>query len=146
MNLTLLTIRARTQLLSLISSCIISTAFVACFSLPIDGQALRQTISPTIHVPLLATDFSGTDIGAKINAAFTSCSGLCSVTVPPGVYSYATTINIPIIAQGGNGLLCDSVSTRLRYTGSGDAVAAFGTGDPESGLVIQNCTLDGGSA
>jgi hypothetical protein len=93
---------------------------------------------------LIATNFPGSDIGAQVNAAFASCSGACSVSIPEGVYKYSTTINIPIGLQSGPALTCDSLSTKLRYTGAGDAIAVLGTGaESESGLTIHNCWLDG---
>jgi hypothetical protein len=92
---------------------------------------------------LIATNFPGSDIGVQVNAAFASCSGNCSVRIPEGVYKYSTTIAIPIALQAGPTLVCDSLATRLQYTGSGDAIAVFGTGISESGLTIHNCALDG---
>jgi hypothetical protein len=90
---------------------------------------------------LNATLFPGSDIGAQINAAFASCSGRCKVEVPQGSYNYSTTIQIPVHSAGGAVLECDSQSTMLNYTGTGDAMEAFGTGDAESGILVQNCGL-----
>lgn len=103
----------------------------------------RITASPA-RSQVIATNYPGSDIGAQVNAAYASCGGQCSVSIPQGTYVYATTIQIPIKTMGGPGLVCDSTSTTLRYTGGGDAVAAFGFGDSQAGLVIRNCTLDGG--
>jgi hypothetical protein len=122
---------------------------VALFTLPLaeSQTAAARPASSRVEAPRLsATDFEGADIGAQINAAFASCSGRCYVRVPQGDYTYSTTIRIPVGMQGGVTLDCDSVSTRLRYTGSGDAMAALGVGEAESGIVIRNCALDGTSA
>lgn len=111
------------------------------------SQEIVPASQPRARGQLLATNFPGSDIGAQINAAFASCPGGCSVFVPNGVYKYSTTINIPIGAGQGSGtLVCDSPSTTLRYTGSGDAIAALGTGQNEAGLTIRDCTLDGSLA
>lgn len=90
--------------------------------------------------------FPGADIGAKINAALLSCSGACSVEIPQGVYALATTIDIPVATGGGMTLECASQSTTLKYTGAGDAIAAFGSGQNRAGILIKNCSLDGSSA
>ena len=121
---------------------------VSLYTLPFaESQTAART--PTSRVEssrLSATDFTGVDIGAQINAAFASCSGRCYVRVPQGDYTYSTTIRIPVAMQGGVTLECDSVSTKLRYIGSGDAVAALGVGESEPGILIRNCSLDGSAA
>lgn len=118
---------------------------VAPYTLPFaeSQTAARPASSRVEGSRISATDFAGADIGAQINAAFESCSGRCYVRVPQGDYTYSTTIRIPVGIQGGVTLDCDSNSTRLRYTGSGDAMAALGTGEPEPGILIKNCFLDG---
>lgn len=107
----------------------------------------QQRYENNLHIPrtqLVATNFPGSDIGAEVNAAFASCSGQCSVSIPEGIYKYSTTINIPIAFQSGTALVCDSLSTRLMYTANGDAIAALGTGgESEAGLTMHNCTIDG---
>lgn len=95
---------------------------------------------------LNATTFPGSDIGAKVNAAFASCGGACEVEIPAGNYTYSTTINIPVAIAGGVTLECDTESTILNYTGSGDAIAAFGTGVAESGIVVKSCGVQGNAA
>jgi len=140
------------QMLWIRASSLASLIFVAAtFCLFIAPNTQSQEIIPTnqprARSQLIATNFPGSDIGAQINAAFASCPGGCSVFVPNGVYLYSTTIRIPIGALQGSGtLVCDSPSTMLRYTGSGDAVAALGFGENESGLTIRDCTFDGSLA
>src|SRR6202044_3800430 len=102
-----------------------------------------QAQSEVKSTPLNATTFPGSDIGAKVNAAFASCNGRCKVEIPAGNYTYSTTINLPVQFSGGATLLCDSQSTTLNYIGSGDAISAFGLGDTESGLIVRDCSLSG---
>ncbi len=108
------------------------------------SQSLPRLSASPARSQVIATNYPGPDIGAQVNAAFASCGGQCSVSIPEGTYVYATTIQIPIKTTGGPELVCDSNSTTIRYTGGGDAVAAFGFGDSQAGLVIRNCTIDGG--
>src|ERR1035437_1092491 len=121
----------------------ILTPVLATICLLPKGQSQVVPLGNPVRSQLIATNFPGSDIGAQVNASFASCGGNCSVSIPQGVYTYATTIQIPISSQGGPSLICDSLSTKLRYTGGGDAVAAFGFGDSQAGLVIRDCTLDG---
>jgi hypothetical protein len=56
---------------------------------PTATQTVTQPSGTTLAVSSLngalnATTFPGADIGAKINAAFASCSSTCLVEVPPG--------------------------------------------------------------
>jgi hypothetical protein len=92
---------------------------------PSGTQTIIQPAGTTLAVNSLngalnASLFSGADIGAKINAAFASCSNTCVVIVPPGTYNYSTTItmNLPTESLMGYG----SAFTTMNYTGSGDAV------------------------
>jgi hypothetical protein len=63
---------------------------------------------------------AGSDIGAQINAAFTTCSFNCVVAIPPGKYSYSTTIQMTRPSQSLVG--AGSLLTTLNYTGSGDGI------------------------
>lgn len=71
---------------------------------------------------LVATDFAGSDIGEKINAAFASFgAGSCGrVLIPSGVYTYSTTIYVQeacILQGSGRGNAIDSSATKLVYSG-----------------------------
>ncbi len=78
---------------------------------------------------LVATDFAGADIGAKVNAAFASFgAGNCgTVIIPRGSYTYSTTIYIP------TGCILEGVGwadagiggegTRLTYNGAAATTA-----------------------
>jgi len=92
---------------------------------PPASQTVTQPAGTTLGVNSLngvlnASLFSGADIGAKINAAFASCSNTCVVVIPPGTYTYSTTIAMSLPTQSliGQG----SGFTTLNYIGSGDAV------------------------
>src|SRR5258706_3990392 len=92
---------------------------------PTATQTVTQPSGTTLAVSSLngalnATTFPGADIGAKINAAFASCSSTCLVEVPPGTYTYSTTITMSLPTQSlvGRG----SAFTTLNYIGFGDAV------------------------
>lgn len=91
---------------------------------------------------------SGSDIGAKISAAITQCSAKCRILIPPGSYSYSTTITLPLNIFGTYTLNGDPGAV-LTYTGSGDAIfTPIGTNGPgESQLIIEGFQLNGnGSA
>jgi hypothetical protein len=66
------------------------------------------------------------DIGAKITHAVTAapCNSQCTIRVPPGVYSYSTTIRLPLNAFNGFTLELDRGAT-LNYTGTGDAIYGY---------------------
>jgi len=132
---------------SLFPSVILALLLIGPLTLPpAKCQLANRPTSRVEGSRLSATDFAGGDIGAQINAAFASCSGRCYVRVPQGVYTYTTSIRIPVASQGGATLECDSMSTRLSYAGSGDAMAALGVGESEPGILIKNCWLDGSLA
>jgi hypothetical protein len=89
--------------------------------------------------------YSGTDIGAQINAAWASGQGK-TVRVPAGTYSFSTTIVHP---GTGYMLICDTGAT-LQYNGSSDAITlANGNlgADQNAGIDGDGgCSLKGTSA
>ena len=77
---------------------------------------------------VLATSFSGTDIGEKTNNAFASFgSGVCgTVRIPSGSYTYTTPIYVPtgcILEGVGRGNDNAAYGTRLLYNGAGATTA-----------------------
>jgi hypothetical protein len=72
---------------------------------------------------LNATQFSGADIGAKVNTAFASLTSGGTVHIPAGAYSFATTMLVPDSVGGTTGfhLDCDAGAV-LTYTGTGNAI------------------------
>lgn len=85
-----------------------------------DGTNLWARCGMTTFV--YANSFPGADIGAQINAAFTSCPN-CTVYVTAGSYSFSTTINYPVTTYQYTALLLDSAAV-LTYTGSTTAILA----------------------
>jgi len=77
----------------------------------------RALVQAQLTVPIAP---AGSDIGAQINAAFTACSFNCVVAIPPGNYSYSTTIEMTKPSQSLIG--AGSLLTILHYTGSGDGI------------------------
>lgn len=80
-----------------------------------------------------ADQFTGADIGAKINAAITDLGATGGIVyVPKGAYSYSTTIaadgtrDITICGAGGQ-TAGGTAATALTYTGTGIAVSATST-------------------
>jgi hypothetical protein len=94
-----------------------------------------------------ALEFSGSDIGAQVNAAFSACQSEqgtaagCTVYVPNGAYSYSTTITIP--AAGTHNTLQMDNTANLTYTGSGNAIYVAASGQ---GVTITGGHLLGTSA
>src|SRR5277367_4125743 len=94
------------------------------------------------------TLFSGTDIGLQINNAILGCpqtgygtTPACTIKVPAGTYTYATTIQVPLNTFGGLRLEFDQ-GAWLHYTGSGDAIKGYlGPGGPNVTATI----IEGGS-
>ena len=74
----------------------------------------RALVQAQLTVPIAP---AGSDIGAQINAAFTACSFNCVVAIPPGNYSYSTTIEMTKPSQSLIG--AGSLLTILHYTGQG---------------------------
>ncbi len=68
-----------------------------------------------------ATSAAGSDIGDRINHALKSCGLQCTVYIPPGNYSFATTIRLELNPFGKYKLSGDPGAV-LTYTGTGDAI------------------------
>jgi hypothetical protein len=104
------------------------------------------TVNPqNLSGVLIANQFPGSDIGAQINNAFSTCVGACKVFVPSGNYTYTTTINFPVVNNGFDILTCGG-ATLLNYTGGGDAIGVIGAGNPQINFKIEDCKIIGTSA
>jgi parallel beta-helix repeat protein len=68
-----------------------------------------------------ATSATGVDIGDRINHALKSCALQCTVYIPAGNYSFATTIQLELNPFGKYKLSGDPGAV-VTYTGSGDAI------------------------
>jgi len=66
---------------------------------------------------------SGSDIFAWVNAAYRFCAHACTVYIPAGTYTTPTTLQFPVISNGGAALWIDNAVT-INYVGSGDAIFA----------------------
>jgi hypothetical protein len=105
------------------------------------ATAQTQVNAGAVNGVLNPTFFSGSDIGAKVNTAFSSGIGK-TVRIPVGTYSFSTTMGIP---AAGYELLCDAGAV-LNYTGSGDAITlpSTTTGTADTGVDGQGgCHLTG---
>ena len=87
---------------------------------------------------------SGSDIGAWVNAAVTQCGHQCTILIPSGAYSAATTIQLPITSSSTLNLVCDGGAI-ITFTGSGYWVSTHETGTDPAGskLKIQGCHVTG---
>jgi hypothetical protein len=103
------------------------------------GQAYFPTtnncITPSTTAGVIdVTTQTGSDIGAKFNAAITTGGGCatqsCTLYVPPGSYSFSTTINLPLNTFGNLSVWLNPGAI-LSYTGSGTAINTYiGTSGP----------------
>jgi hypothetical protein len=68
-----------------------------------------------------ADQYSGNDIGAKVNAAIGTCAGQCEIRLPAGTFDLATTITVssPGISIVGAGMS----ATILQYVGTTQALS-----------------------
>jgi hypothetical protein len=97
------------------------------------------------------TLFTGTDIGIQTNNAIQGClqtaygtTSACEIHVPPGPYTYATTIQVPLNTFGGLKLVFDA-GAWLHYTGTGDAIKGYiGANGPNTvGTIIEGGSIWG---
>jgi parallel beta-helix repeat protein len=73
------------------------------------------------QAPVAATSATGVDIGDRINHALKSCALQCTVYIPAGNYSFATTIQLELNPFGKYKLSGDPGAV-VTYTGPGDAI------------------------
>lgn len=81
-------------------------------SQPIMAPEVNGAINPVLY--------DGGDLGEKINNAFAAGNHCAEVHIPPGKYSYATTIRMTRACQSLYG--AGSALTTLEFTGVGDAI------------------------
>jgi nitrous oxidase accessory protein NosD len=90
-----------------------------------------------------AASVSGKDIGERINHALKACALQCTVYIPPGNYSFATTITLELNPFGKYKLTGDPGAV-LTYTGNGDAIMTpVGQQPGYSQLLIEGFQLKG---
>jgi hypothetical protein len=107
--------------------------------------AAQQSAAAPRQSPLFANSIPGTDIGDRVNHALTSCGLQCTVYIPAGNYSFATTIRLPLNPFGQYKLSGDPGAI-LTYSGSGDAISTpIGAQPGASQLLIEGFQLKGNS-
>lgn len=101
--------------------------------------------------------FSGSDVGAQVNSAFTAChsgtivTAYCKVVIPyiSAGYGYTTTINLPVVTNVTLATLEIEPGTYLQYNGVGDAIAAIvgvsGASNPNVQIVGYGAILAAGN-
>lgn len=112
-------------------------------STPIGQTAPAAGTFTSLNGALNAATYSGSDIGAKINAAFAALPNGGTVTVPTGTWSFTTQAVIPVASNLRYALICDPGAV-LNWIGSGVGILASGTPSMQNlSVTIQNCTVDG---
>jgi parallel beta-helix repeat protein len=103
-----------------------------------------QTRAPSSpQAPVAATSAAGIDIGDRINHALKSCALQCTVYIPAGNYSFATTIRLELNPFGKYKLSGDPGAV-ITYTGSGDAINTHANNlQGSSQLLIEGFQLKG---
>jgi hypothetical protein len=92
-----------------------------------------------------ATEFTGSDIGAQINAAWAFCP-TCRVFVQGATYNgVTTTVNYPIAQQGQASLEMDPGAV-INYTGNDYFIRVTGTGNAMSNVRIAGGQIKGTSS
>ena len=103
-----------------------------------------QTHAPSSpQAPVAATSAAGIDIGDRVNHALKSCALQCTVYIPAGNYSFATTIRLELNPFGKYKLSGDPGAV-ITYTGSGDAINTHANNlQGSSQLLIEGFQLKG---
>jgi parallel beta-helix repeat protein len=106
-------------------------------------RVAQARYAPSPQTPVLATSVDGSDIGDRINHALKACALQCTVHIPAGNYSFATTIQLELNPFGKYKLSGDPGAV-LTYTGSGDAITTtIGIQPGASQLIIEGFQLAG---
>lgn len=90
--------------------------------------------------------WTGADVFAQVQSAWTDCANSCTVYVAAGTYNgVATTLNYPMAQNGTAELVLDRGAV-INYTGSGRAIALLGTGQFNVAAHIKGGSIVGTSA
>jgi hypothetical protein len=112
-----------------------------------DVHAQAPISAPSVNGIVNAAALPGSDIGAKISRYLAAQASSATVFIPPGIYSFSTTISIPVVAQQTFMVNCLPNSVILKYTGSGDAVySVIGTSTQNVMSGVTGCTIDGSAS
>ena len=117
---------------------------LGCLAFDRGGYVLAQrAVVAPLQAPLSANSVPGKDIGDRVNQALKSCGLQCTVYIPAGNYSFATTIQLPLNPFGRYKLTGDPGAI-LTYAGSGDAISTpIGVQPGASQLLIEGFQLKG---
>jgi parallel beta-helix repeat protein len=117
---------------------------MALFLLASVYPSSSQTHAPSSpQAPVAATSAAGIDIGDRVNHALKSCALQCTVYIPAGNYSFATTIRLELNPFGKYKLSGDPGAV-ITYTGSGDAINTHANNlQGSSQLLIEGFQLKG---
>lgn len=120
------------------------TRVMALFLLASVYPSSSQTHVPSSpQAPVAATSAAGIDIGDRVNHALKSCALQCTVYIPAGNYSFATTIRLELNPFGKYKLSGDPGAV-ITYTGSGDAINTHANNmQGSSQLLIEGFQLKG---
>jgi hypothetical protein len=120
----------------------VSLYLATCIAAP--AQPTPSSAEPhTVNGITSAATFPGSDIGAKVNAAIasvgggTGIEGFGKVTIPPGSYTFSTTISL----AGYPNVLLDCEGANLTYAGTTIAVDALQPSGTNASGGIQNCNI-----
>ncbi len=107
--------------------------------LPDSNATSTDTTAQSEKIVINANQFSGSDVGARVNAAAATCAAgsICHIVIPPSGQLALTT---PIVMTNAEELECSqsgfvqntnqgASATQLRYTGTGTAITMNGRGD-----------------
>lgn len=150
------------------TGCTFSGGILSCLGVDPNWTITGGYLSPTTTISILvgtttpsiignfntirdASQYAGSDIGAKINSAYASCPSTgCEITVPGGTWDYSTPI---VAATDGKPLLLvcpvggghfDNAGTVLHYTASTGKAITFDTNNfVVAGMGITNCSFIG---
>lgn len=117
---------------------------------PIITQNVAQPPGTSLNISsinqvLNAAMFTGADIFAKANAAYTSCSNGCTVYIPAGTYAATTTLAFPVVSNGTASLVMDPGAI-ITYSGSGDAISLMGNNNGNVNAIISGGQIIGSSS
>ncbi len=118
--------------------CILCLLISACHAQII---APAKTRPPGANDSVMPDELSGSDFGAKINAAIAQTAsrleGYGLVSIPPGSYAFSTTINL---ANHPN-IILDCQGANLTYTGNTIAIDALQPAGTNATGGIENCNV-----
>jgi hypothetical protein len=109
------------------------------------SPATNTCVTTSVNGDINPLTFTGSDLGAQINAAYATCTNGCRIVIPPGNFNVST--GIVISTKGVNASIeCSGTSTNLTWTPTSGTMFEFasngaGTGNGwASGIKYCNLT------